>query len=220
MRVATVLKRLLGLCRAAVVCLWELVPPTARRCTAPGTTSAGCSSPTPYERAAAAHRPGHRDSNLTHRYKAAYPEAIQAHLAVLARRRSLRPSEEYPVPTDEEWQKSLGHFERRTVSIGTCARAFSTPCIHDHARVRWPMLWPDPKQRSRLVEIRDNLTARVGEAERDDWSGEVEELQISFAGAENKLARSTVGGPRASLNRCDPGPATHNRLPGDRFLSS
>ncbi len=133
---------------------------------------------------------GHRDINVTLGYKAVYPEeAIQAHLAFLARRRSLRPSEEYRVPTDEEWQEFLGHFERRKVSIGTCARAFSTPCIHEHACVRCPMLWPDPNQRPRLVDIRDNLTARVAEAEREGWSGEVEGLQISLAGAENKLAQ-------------------------------
>jgi integrase len=42
---------------------------------------------------------GHRDINVTLGYKAIYPdEAIQAHLAFLARRRSLRPSEEYRVP--------------------------------------------------------------------------------------------------------------------------
>ena len=88
---------------------------------------------------------GHRDINVTLGYKAVYPEeAIQAHLGFLARRRSLRPSEEYRVPTDEEWQQFLGHFERRKVSIGTCARAFSTPCIHEHACVRCSMLWPDP----------------------------------------------------------------------------
>ena len=47
---------------------------------------------------------GHRDINVTLGYKAVYPdEAIQAHLAFLARRRGLRPSEEYRVPTDEEW---------------------------------------------------------------------------------------------------------------------
>ena len=57
---------------------------------------------------------GHRDINVTLGYKAVYPEeAIQAHLAFLARRRALRPSEEYRVPTDEEWTEFLGHFERR-----------------------------------------------------------------------------------------------------------
>src|SRR6266516_2713188 len=30
------------------------------------------------------------------------------------------------------------------VSLGTCGRAFGTPCIHEHACVCCPMLWPDP----------------------------------------------------------------------------
>ncbi|WP_308283525.1 site-specific integrase [Pseudonocardia nigra] len=62
---------------------------------------------------------GHQDISVTLGYKAVYPdEAIQAHRAFLARRRSLRPSEEYRVPTDAEWQEFLGHFERRKVSTG------------------------------------------------------------------------------------------------------
>ena len=133
---------------------------------------------------------GHQDINVTLGYKAVYPEeAIQAHLAFLARRRSLRPSEEYRVPTDDEWQEFLGHFERRKVSVGTCARAFSTPCVHEHACVRCPLLWPDPAQRGRLEEIRDNLVARIAEAEREGWLGEVEGLQVSLAGAKDKLAQ-------------------------------
>lgn len=134
---------------------------------------------------------GHQDINVTLGYKAVYPEeAIQAHHAFLARRRSLRPSDEYRVPTDEEWQEFLGHFERRKVSIGACGRAFSTPCIHEHACIRCPMLWPDPAQRGRLVEIRDNLLARIAEAEREGWLGEVEGLRVSLAGAEDKLAQT------------------------------
>ena len=111
---------------------------------------------------------GHQNINVTMGYKAVYPEeAIEAHLAFLARRRALRPSEEYRTPTDEEWQEFLGHFERRKVSVGTCARAFGTPCIHEHACVRCPMLWPDPAQRNRLVEIlrqshRANRRSRPG----------------------------------------------------------
>jgi len=131
---------------------------------------------------------GHRDINVTLGYKAIYPdEAIQAHLAFLARRRSLRPSEEYRAPTDEEWQEFLGHFERRKVSTGTCARAFGTPCIHEHACMRCSMLWPDPEQRPRLIQIRDNLIDRIAEAEREGWYGEVEGLQVSLAGANDKI---------------------------------
>ena len=133
---------------------------------------------------------GHRDINVTMGYKAVYPdEAIQSHLAFLARRRDLRPTDEYRVPTDEEWQEFLGHFERRKVSIGTCGRAFSSSCVHEHACVRCPLLWPDPAQQHRLLEIRDNLIARIAEAEREGWFGEVEGLQVSLAGAEDKLAQ-------------------------------
>ena len=143
---------------------------------------------------------GHRDLNVTLGYKAVYPtEAIQAHRAFLARRRALRPSEEYRTPTDGEWQEFLGHFERRQVSTGTCARAFATPCLHEHACIRCPMLRPDPRQRPRLVEIRDNLLARIAEAEREGWLGEAEGLRVSLAGAQDKLSqldrRPPAGGP-------------------------
>ncbi len=60
------------------------------------------------------------------------------------------------------------------------------------------MLWPDPAQRDRLAEIRDNLIARIAEAEREGWLGEAEGLKISLAGAEDKLAqigRRSRGGP-------------------------
>jgi hypothetical protein len=133
---------------------------------------------------------GHRDINVTMGYKAVYPdEAIQAHRAFLARRRAVRPSEEYRAPTDEEWQQFLGHFERRKVATGTCGRAFGTPCAHEHACIRCPMLWPDPAQKQRLTEIRDNLAARIAEAEREGWHGEMEGLKISLTGAEDKLTQ-------------------------------
>lgn len=133
---------------------------------------------------------GHQDLRVTMGYKAVYPEeAIQAHFAFLARRRSQRPSEEYRTPTDEEWREFLGHFERRKVSIGTCGRAFGTPCIHEHACIRCSMLWPDPAHRGRLVEIRGNLIDRIEEAKREGWLGEVEGLEVSLAGATDKLAQ-------------------------------
>jgi hypothetical protein len=57
------------------------------------------------------------------------------------------------------------------------------------ACVRCALLWPDPTQRDRLVEIRDNLIARIGEAEREGWLGEVEGLQVSLSAAGDKLAQ-------------------------------
>jgi hypothetical protein len=44
-------------------------------------------------------------------------------------------------------------------------------------------------ERPRLVEIRDNLLARVQEAEREGWLGEIEGLQSSLTHAEEKIAQ-------------------------------
>ncbi|MET7534561.1 MULTISPECIES: hypothetical protein [Streptomyces] len=62
------------------------------------------------------------------------------------------------------------------------------------------MLWPDPAQRARLVEIRDNLIARIGEAEREGWLGEVEGLHISLAGTEDKLAQLARSAASAAVD--------------------
>src|SRR5437764_5822163 len=53
--------------------------------------------------------------------------------------------------------------------------------------VRCSLLRPSPTQRARLEEIRDNLQARIAEAIREGWLGEVEGLQVSLAGANDKL---------------------------------
>ncbi|WP_251051668.1 MULTISPECIES: hypothetical protein [unclassified Streptomyces] len=53
-----------------------------------------------------------------------------------------------------------------------------------------------------MEEIRDNLIARIAEAEREGWLGEVEGLRVSLAGAEDKLAqmdRRTPGGTAINL---------------------
>jgi hypothetical protein len=51
------------------------------------------------------------------------------------------------------------------------------------------MHWPDPTQRARITEIRDNLIARIAEAEHEGWLGEAEGLKVSLAGATDKLAQ-------------------------------
>ena len=133
---------------------------------------------------------GHRDINVTMGYKAVYPEeVINGHRAFIARRRALRPSEEYRTPTEEEWSEFLGHFERRKVSLGTCGRSYATACIHEHACIRCPLLRPDPTQRPRLVEIEANLRARIDEAAKHGWTGEAEGLQVSLAAAHQKLTQ-------------------------------
>ncbi|MER5320504.1 hypothetical protein [Streptosporangium roseum] len=44
-----------------------------------------------------------------------------------------------------------------------------------------------------MEEIRDNLVARIAEAEREGRLGEVEGLQVSLAGAEEQLRRLDRG---------------------------
>jgi hypothetical protein len=133
---------------------------------------------------------GHRDITVTMGYKAVYPdEVINGHRAFIARRRGLRPSEEYRTPTDQEWDEFLGHFERRKVSLGTCGRSYATPCIHEHACIRCPLLRPDPAQRARLAQIRDNLVDRIAEAHHEGWLGEVDGLNVSLTAARSKLTQ-------------------------------
>ncbi len=133
---------------------------------------------------------GHADINTTMGYKAVYPEeAINGHRAFIARRRELRPSEEYRTPTDQEWDEFLGHFARRKVALGECGRSYATPCIHEHSCLRCPLLRPDPAERAHLAEIRDNLIERISEAEDRRWLGEAEGLKVSLAGARAKLAQ-------------------------------
>ena len=133
---------------------------------------------------------GHQTITATMGYKAVYPEeAINGHRAFIARRRAVRPSEEYRTPSDEEWEEFLGHFERRKLALGDCGRAWGTSCIHEHSCLRCPLLRIDPAQRPRLEAIRGNLLARITEAEREGWHGEAEGLKVSLAGAEQKLAQ-------------------------------
>lgn len=133
---------------------------------------------------------GHKSINTTMGYNTVYPTAvIESHRAFIARRRGTRPSEEYRTPTEQEWDDFLGGFERRKLSLGTCGRAFGTDCAHEHACVRCSMLRPDPQDRARLVEIAENLEARIAEAEHEGWGGEIEGLQVSLAGARDKLAQ-------------------------------
>jgi hypothetical protein len=131
---------------------------------------------------------GHKNLNTTMGYNTVYPEkVITGHRAFLARRRQLRPSEEYRTPTDAEWEEFLGHFERRKVALGDCGRAYGTGCVHEMACERCSLLRVDPVQRPRLVIILDSLAARVTEAREQGWLGELEGLQVSLATVRGKL---------------------------------
>jgi Phage integrase family len=146
---------------------------------------------------------GHETIATTHIYVAIYDQdVIDHHRGFIARRRTLRPSEEYREPTDAEWDEFIGHFAKRKVELGTCGRAYGTRCQHEHACVRCPMLRPDPAQEHRLVEIIANLHERLTEARERGWLGEIEGLAASLAGADQKLATmrrtpNTVAAPIA-----------------------
>jgi hypothetical protein len=104
-----------------------------------------------------------------------------------SRRRQRRPHEEYRAPTPDEWAEFKQHFILRRVALGTCQRPYGTPCIHEHACVRCPMLRVDPARRARLEELRDNLTQRLDEARQMNWHGEIDGIEQSLAHLAVKL---------------------------------
>jgi len=58
--------------------------------------------------------------------------------------------------------------------------------------VRCALLRPDPAQRLRLIEIRDNLNSRIAEAQAQGWLGEVDGLKVSLTAANNKIAQLDI----------------------------
>lgn len=131
---------------------------------------------------------GHKSLATTQVYAAIYPkDVIRHHRTFITQRRQSRPTEEYREPTAAEWAEFERHFVTRKVSLGNCGRAFGTSCQHEHACVRCSLLRPDPAQLDRLVDIISNLKERITEARQQGWLGEVEGLQVSLTGAEQKL---------------------------------
>ena len=121
---------------------------------------------------------GHLDLNTTQGYVAVYPEeVISRYRAFVDERRQRRPSEEYREPSDAEWNEFRDHFSLRKVALGTCERPYGTPCQHEHACVRCPMLRMAPAQMPRLLQIERNTHERLEEARRLQWLGEVSALE-------------------------------------------
>ncbi len=130
---------------------------------------------------------GHIDLNTT-MGQAIYPEdVITGHRGFIARRRALRPGEEYRDLSAAEWEEFLS-LELRKVELGVCTRDFGTPCLHEHACIRCPALRPDPARRPRLEDILASLRARLAEAHQQGWGGEIAGLEVSIAAAGQKLS--------------------------------
>ncbi|MEU4395249.1 tyrosine-type recombinase/integrase, partial [Kribbella sp. NPDC023855] len=148
---------------------------------------------------------GHRNLATTQAYLAVFDdELVRTYRTFLDRRRASRPPAEYREPTEQEWQSFQQHFELRKVELGSCSRPYGTPCHHEHACIRCPMLRVDPQQKPRLMEIIHNLSERIAEAKVNGWLGEVEGLQVSLRAAQAKLTtlntqRNTLRGTIANL---------------------
>src|SRR5260370_40305429 len=60
-------------------------------------------------------------------------------------------------------------------------------------------LRPDPARLRRLHEIRGNLTARIAEAHREGWLGEIAGLEATVAAADQKLQAMEHGAGRHAV---------------------
>ncbi|MGW2090234.1 tyrosine-type recombinase/integrase [Streptomyces sp. NPDC001880] len=118
---------------------------------------------------------GHMNLQTTQGYVAVFAEDIVAsYQQFLNHRRTLRPQGEYGDVTAEEWAEFEEHFDKRKIELGNCARPYGTPCHHEHACIRCPMLQVNPKMLARLAELEKDLLLRRQRAMEEGWLGELE----------------------------------------------
>jgi hypothetical protein len=150
---------------------------------------------------------GHASLATTQAYLAVFQEdLIRSYRSFLDQRRSSRPASEYREPTNQEWTEFQQHFQVRKLELGDCGRPYGTPCAHEHACIRCPMLRVDPRQRDRLIGIIGNLTDRITEANMNGWLGEAQGLRTSLEAAKGKLTSLTK-------NPAGPSSTTHLGMP-------
>uniref|UniRef100_UPI003F49465C tyrosine-type recombinase/integrase n=1 Tax=Paenarthrobacter ureafaciens TaxID=37931 RepID=UPI003F49465C len=145
---------------------------------------------------------GHLDIQTTHGYVTVFREDVVRHYQKhLADRRAARPPREYKAPTEAEWAEFEEHFDKRKVELGNCGRPYATPCEHEHACIRCPMLHVDPRMLQRLDEIQEDLTARRELAETRGWLGELEgiDLTLKFLGDKRTAVQARSGNGAAHL---------------------
>ncbi|HUR07348.1 MAG TPA: tyrosine-type recombinase/integrase, partial [Nonomuraea sp.] len=145
---------------------------------------------------------GHLNIQTTRGYVAVFDEDIVRHyVAFLDQRRELRPVEEYRDATREEWAEFDEHFNKRKVELGSCGRPYGTPCQHEHACIRCPMLHVNPKMLARLDELETDLLARRTRAESEGWVGEIEgiDMTLTFLRAKRDDTRRRTNRPAVDL---------------------
>ncbi|WP_405407175.1 tyrosine-type recombinase/integrase [Streptomyces decoyicus] len=124
---------------------------------------------------------GHLNIQTTRGYVAVFDEDVIRHyLAHLNERRQLRPDHEYRDVTSDEWDEFEEHFDKRKVELGACGRPYGTPCQHEHACIRCPMLQVSPKMISRLDDLEADLITRRVRAKTEGWAGEIEGLDLTL----------------------------------------
>ncbi|WP_371129021.1 tyrosine-type recombinase/integrase [Rhodococcoides fascians] len=132
---------------------------------------------------------GHLNLDTTRGYVAVFEEDVTRHYqAHLERRRALRPPEEYIPVTAEEWTEFKEHFDKRKIELGSCGRPYATPCSHEHACIRCPMLHVDTKMISRLTDIEADLELRRTRAHTQGWIGEIEGIDLTLTFLRSKRA--------------------------------
>ncbi|WP_096212506.1 tyrosine-type recombinase/integrase [Streptomyces sp. 2323.1] len=144
---------------------------------------------------------GHLNLQTTQGYVAVFAEDIVQHYQeFLNHRRTLRPEGEYVDVTADEWAEFEEHFDKRKVELGNCARPYGSPCQHEHACIRCPMLQVNPKMLPRLTEIEKDLILRRKRAEEEQWLGEIEGIDMTLTFVRTKQADAARLAQRAPVS--------------------
>lgn len=125
---------------------------------------------------------GHTNLQTTSGYVAVFDDDVVRHYQqFLAHRRQMRPAEEYHAVGAGEWAEFEEHFDKRKVELGACGRPYGTPCAHEHACIRCPMLHVNPAMLTRLDELEADLIRRRDQATEQGWRGELEGLDLTLS---------------------------------------
>ncbi|WP_079144928.1 integrase [Streptomyces hygroscopicus] len=150
---------------------------------------------------------GHLILQTTQGYVAVFAEDIVKHYQeFLNHRRDLRPEHEYGDVTPEEWAEFEEHFDKRKVELGNCARPYGSPCQHEHACIRCPMLQVSPKMLPRLAELEKDLSLRRKRAQEEQWLGEIEGIDLTLTFLRTKQADAARLTRRVPVDLGIPGP--------------
>ncbi|WP_345945452.1 tyrosine-type recombinase/integrase [Streptomyces albus subsp. chlorinus] len=152
---------------------------------------------------------GHLNIQTTRGYVAVFDEDVIRHyLAHLNERRQLRPDHEYRDVTSDEWNEFEEHFDKRKVELGSCGRPYGTPCQHEHACIRCPLLQVNAKMVARLDELEEDLTERRERAAAEQWLGEIDGIDLTLAFLRTKRDEARRLTHRAPVDLGLPSPRT------------